>query len=164
MDKAFLKRTLVVIMGVCAIVLIFQFASLISIAAGLDDVIDHVRSTLSISLFVKWTSVATVLIMIPLFASYVFSCLSKNVIFRISSAALSLLVALCAISFAVVLNDKVLSADWKEADYTVYTTFLEEMITVAVPCFVGFIFYTVSSVQALRRRSAASDKAEVKAI
>lgn len=162
MDKTFLRRALAVIVGVCAVALIFQLASLISIATGLNDVVEHVHATLSLALYVKWTAVAIILVMAPLFISYIFSCLSKNVIFQISSALLSLITMLCAISFAVVLNGKVLDMDWSETNYTFYTTFLEEMIAVAVPCFVTFVFYTVSSVQAFRRKPDAKETAEVK--
>ena len=151
MDKAFYKRILIIIMGICALVLLFAFISLIVDAIGFADLMEN-TSVSSIMLFAKWSSVAIVCLMVPLFMSYLFSCLSKNVIFRISSAVLSLFTAVSAIAFIAVSRQIVLD-NWSTSDYTVFTAYMQEMIQVLVPSIIGCIFYTVGSIQAFAKKS-----------
>lgn len=162
MNKATLKRVIIVILGICAIMLLFSFVSLIIDAVGFSDMKDNQNAvTLSVMSFTKWTSIATVCILVPLFASYVFSCISKHVAFCITSSVLSLITTACAISFICVLRQHILDTKWNSNDYASLVAYMQEMITVIVPCIVGFIYYTLRSVQMLMTKQIKPDKTEV---
>ncbi|MDE7373431.1 MAG: hypothetical protein K2N18_05145 [Clostridia bacterium] len=160
MDKAFFKRVLIVIMGVCAITLLFSFVSLIIDAVSGVDLLDHAGISYSVMMFVKWTAVAIVCLLVPLFASYVFSCVSKNAIFSIASAVLSLLIAVCTITFICVLRKDILDADWSTNAYALLTGYMEDMLQIAVPCFIGCAYFTVNSVQSIKKTLTKADKEE----
>lgn len=150
MDKAFFKRILTVIMGICALMLLFSFISLIIDIIGLSDILEHGWSS-SEKLFSKWSSVAALFLLITLFVSYLFTFLSKNVIFQIIAAAFSLFTAVCTIAFIAVFRHMILD-DWSSTAYEIFTAYIQEMMQIIVPCIIGCIFYTVNSVRAFIKK------------
>ena len=157
MDKTISKRVFAVIIGVCAVTLLFACVSMIVNAVGISDMLEHANTTLSVMLFEKWSAVAVAMLLITLFTSYVFSCISKNKVFKISSAALSLFTAICALSFTCVLRKDILDAKWDTNDYALYTAYMEDMVRVIIPCLIGAAYFTVNSVLAFKKVKAETD-------
>ncbi|MBD5092665.1 MAG: hypothetical protein HDT36_04720 [Clostridiales bacterium] len=157
MDKKLAKRIFVVIMGICAVTLLFACVSLIVNAVGISDMLEHANTSYSVMLFEKWSAVAVVMLLITLFTSYVFSCISKNKIFKISSAALSLFTAISAISFICVLRKDILDAEWSTNDYALYTAYIEELVRVIIPCLIGTAYFTMNSVLSFKKAKVETD-------
>lgn len=151
MDKKFIKKILAVLLGISLLIMIYEWVSLIMDAALADDTVLLGSSDIKEStMFMKWTSVALVCLLVPTFTCYVFAFFGNKKIFNICSAILSLFVAVCCIAFFAKMRS-ILLEDAYASVYASGVGYFSEMMQLAVPSLIACAYFTICSVLAFKK-------------
>lgn len=142
MDKAFVKKVLATVYGICVLIMLFKFVSLITDIAFAKDLVDFGSVYTSVAYMIKWSALGIVCVLVPVFACSFFAFFSKNKIFIIIAAALHLFVGVSAIVLAAAVRQYSLAFD-AAATYAAGLTYLQELIELAVPSLLvcGYFVY-----------------------
>ncbi|MBD5584323.1 MAG: hypothetical protein HDQ88_04520 [Clostridia bacterium] len=151
MDKKFIKKILAVVLGMSLLIMIYRLVSLIMDASLTDDAVLMGSSDIEESaMFMKWTSVALICLLVPTLTCYAFAFFGNKKIFTICSAVLSLFVAVCCIAFFAKMRSILL----EDVDALVYASgagYFSEMMQLAVPSLIACAYFTVCSVLAFKK-------------
>ena len=162
MDKPFIKKILAVVLGLSLIILIFETVSLIWNTIGMGDLktLDHDLN--DVESFMRWTAVGLAVMMVPALTSYVFAFFSDKKLFKITSAALSLVVVVCCITFITLCRDVAIEYDSISAYSSASGYFSELMQILISSALIGVYFLLISVLPAKKAGEVATETVEAK--
>ena len=160
MEKPFIKKILAVVLGFSLIILIFGTVSLIWDAIGIGD-LNKINDGLDdIQSFMRWSTVGLALMMVPALTCYAFAFFSDKKFYKITAAALSLVVVLCCIVFIsvcrhIAFDDGYVSTYASAAGY-----FSELMQILVASTLIGVYFLLISVLPVKKAEQVATETVE----
>lgn len=159
MNKETVKKICTVIVGICAIALIFSLAEMLFSALSTDDAI-AVTSTdglgKKVLLLGKWTMLSLCFVLIAAVVVSVLNYFSKNKVLGFLTGGLYFFIALMAIAFVIAVY--VLGKEGMDSNsaYASAVVFCGQYLQVAVASAILGAYFTVCAVQSLKNKDGAN--------
>ena len=162
MDKPFIKKILAVVLGISLLIMIFETVSLIWDAIGIGDLKEITESLDDIQSYMRWAAVGLALMIVPALTSYAFAFFSNKKFYKITAAALSLVVVLCCIIFIsvcrhIAIDDGNMSYYASAAGY-----FVELMQILIASTLIGVYFLLITVLPAKKTEKVETETVEAK--